>query len=75
LKVGFVKDSPEHELVRKWRAERYHSPRDDLAQPVDKEAAVEFNRVYLRLLEAVANRPTRPAWNTDSFFRRFAPSN
>jgi hypothetical protein len=75
LKVGFVRDSPEHELVRKWRAERYHSPRDDLAQPVDKEAAVEFNRVYLRLLEAVANRPTRPAWNADSFFRRFAPSN
>jgi len=21
--------------------------------------------------EAVANRPTRPAWNTDSFFSRF----
>jgi hypothetical protein len=76
LKVGFVKDSPEHETVRKWRTERYHSPRDDLAQPVDKQAAIEFNRVYLQLLEAVANRPTRPAWNKDSFFRRFAqPSN
>jgi Peptidase family M28 len=75
LKVGFVKDSPEHELVRKWRAERYHSPRDDLAQPVDKQAAVDFNRAYLRLLEAVANRPARPAWNKDSFFRRFAQSN
>ena len=25
-----------------------------------------------RSLEAVANRPTRPAWNSDSFFRRFA---
>jgi Zn-dependent M28 family amino/carboxypeptidase len=74
LKVGFIKDSPEHEMVRKWRAERYHSPRDDLAQPVDKQAAVEFNRVYMRLLEAVANRPTRPAWNKDSFFRRFAVS-
>jgi Zn-dependent M28 family amino/carboxypeptidase len=75
LKVGFVKDSPEHELVRKWRAERYHSPRDDLSQPVDKQAAVEFNNVYMHLLEAVANRPTRPAWNKDSFFRRFAQSN
>lgn len=75
LKVGFLKDSPEHEMVRKWRAERYHSPRDDLSQPVDKQAAVEFNRVYMRLLEAVANRPTRPAWNKDSFFRRFAQSN
>ena len=75
LKVGFIKDSPEHEMVRKWRTERYHSPRDDLSQPVDKQAAVEFNRVYMRLLEAVANRPTRPAWNKDSFFRRFAQSN
>lgn len=75
LKVGFAKDSPEHEMVRKWRAERYHSPRDDLAQPIDKQAAVDFNRVYMRLLEAVANRSTRPAWNKDSFFRRFAQSN
>jgi hypothetical protein len=75
LKVGFTKDSPEHEMVRKWRAERYHSPRDDLSQPVDKQAAVEFNQVYMRLLEAVANRPTRPAWNSDSFFKRFAQSN
>jgi hypothetical protein len=73
LKVGFVKNSPEHELVKKWRAERYHSPRDDLAQPVDKQSAVDFNRVYLGLLEATANRPTRPSWNKDSFFRRFAP--
>jgi Zn-dependent M28 family amino/carboxypeptidase len=75
LKVGFVKDSPEHELVKKWRTERYHSPRDDVGQPVDKQAAVDFNRVYLRLLEAVANRSTRPSWNKDSFFKRFAQSN
>lgn len=72
LKVGFVKNSPEHETVKKWRTERYHSPRDDIGQPVDKQAAVDFNRVYLRLLEAVANRPTRPSWNKDSFFKRFA---
>jgi Zn-dependent M28 family amino/carboxypeptidase len=75
LKVGFVKDSPEHELVKKWRTERYHSPRDDVGQPVDKQAAIDFNRVYLRLLEAVANRSTRPSWNKDSFFKRFAQSN
>jgi len=73
LKVGFAKNSPEHEMVKKWRTDRYHSPRDDIGQPVDKQAAVDFNRVYLRLLEAVANRPTRPSWNKDSFFRRFAP--
>ncbi|HXG56991.1 MAG TPA: M28 family metallopeptidase [Vicinamibacterales bacterium] len=72
LKVGFEKGSPEHAIVKKWRTERYHAPSDDLHQPVDRQAAADFNRMYLRLIEAVANRPTRPAWNADSFFRRFA---
>ena len=71
LKVGFVKDSPEHETVKRWRAERYHAPSDDLAQPIDRQCAEDFNKVYGALIEAVANRPTRPAWNSDSFFKRF----
>ena len=72
LKVGFVRDSPEHALVKKWRTERYHAPSDDLAQPIDRQAAADFNRLYLELIEAVANRPERPRWNGDSFFKRFA---
>jgi Zn-dependent M28 family amino/carboxypeptidase len=73
LKVGFVRDSPEHEIVKKWRTERYHGVRDDISQPLDKQAAVDFNRLYLKVVEAVANRATRPSWNSDSFFKRFAP--
>jgi len=73
LKVGFVKGSPEHEMVKKWRTERYHAPSDDLAQPIDRKSAEDFNKVYVALIEAVANRPTRPAWNDDSFFKRFEP--
>lgn len=72
LKVGFDKGSPEHETVKRWRTERYHAPSDDLNQPVDLKAAADFNRLYLSVVEAVANRPTRPQWNADSFFRRFA---
>ncbi|HMD34462.1 MAG TPA: M28 family peptidase, partial [Vicinamibacterales bacterium] len=72
LKVGFVKDSPEHQMVRQWRTERYHAPSDDLAQPIDRQAAEDFNKVYIALVEAVANRPTKPSWNSDSFFKRFA---
>ena len=72
LKVGFTKDSPEHETVKRWRTERYHAPSDDLDQPIDRQAAEDFNKVYVALVEAVANRPTRPAWNSDSFFKRFA---
>jgi Zn-dependent M28 family amino/carboxypeptidase len=71
LKVGFTKGSPEHEIVKKWRTERYHAPSDDLSQPIDRKAAEDFDNVYLALLGAVANRPTRPAWNSDSFFKRF----
>jgi Zn-dependent M28 family amino/carboxypeptidase len=74
VKVGFEKDSREHELVRKWRTERYHAPSDDLNQPIDLQAAADFNRLYLLAIEAVANRAERPRWNADSFFRRFAPS-
>lgn len=72
LKVGFVKDSPEHEIVKRWRTERYHAPSDDLSQPIDRKSADDFNHVYLQFIQEVANRPTRPAWNSDSFFRRFA---
>jgi Zn-dependent M28 family amino/carboxypeptidase len=72
LKVGFTKESPEHETVKRWRTERYHAPSDDLTQPLDRQAAEDFNKVYVALVEAVASRPTRPAWNKDSFFRRFA---
>ena len=72
FKVGFEKDSPEAAIAKKWLAERYHAPSDDLAQPVDLGAAAAFNRVILALAEAVANRPERPKWNPASFFRRYA---
>lgn len=72
LKVGFTKDSPEHQILKRWRTERYHAPADDLNQPVDLQAAVDFNRAYLAIVEAIANRAERPRWNADSFFRRFA---
>ena len=74
-KIGFRKDSPEHQIMKRWRTERYHAPSDDLSQPVDFKAAADFNRFYLAVVESVANRPTRPRWNADSFFRRFAQPN
>ena len=72
LKVGYLKDSPEQEIVKRWRSERYHGPTDDLQQPIDFQSAADFNRVYLRIVETIANRAQRPAWNPGSFFRRFA---
>jgi Zn-dependent M28 family amino/carboxypeptidase len=74
LKDGYTKGSPEQEIARRWRTERYHAPSDDLNQPIDFQAAADFNRVYLLVVESVANRAERPRWNRESFFRRFARS-
>jgi hypothetical protein len=64
--------SPEHQIVKRWRTERYHAPSDDLNQPIDRKSAEDFGKVYLAVVAEVANRPTRPQWNQDSFFKRFA---
>jgi hypothetical protein len=71
FKIGWKPGSPEHETVKRWRAERYHAPSDDLAQPLDLQAAEDFTRLYAELAVAVANRAMRPRWNDTSFFKRF----
>jgi Zn-dependent M28 family amino/carboxypeptidase len=72
LKVGYPLNSPEAATVAAWTKERYHAPSDDLQQPVDREAAVGFNDLLVRLTTAVADQPQRPRWNDTSFFKRFA---
>jgi Zn-dependent M28 family amino/carboxypeptidase len=72
FKVGYAKGSPEEATSKKWLAERYHAPFDDVNQPVDLKAAADFNRLLLMLTESIANDPQRPRWKPDSFFRRFA---
>ena len=72
LKVGFARDTPEHERVKEFRTKRYHQPSDDHEQPVDMQSAADFERLYIALVNAVANRATKPAWLTDSYFRRFS---
>jgi Zn-dependent M28 family amino/carboxypeptidase len=72
IAVGYESGSPEEKTARQWLAKRYHAPSDDLAQPINKKAAGEFDRLVVRLLERVANRPERPRWKDSSFFKRFA---
>jgi Zn-dependent M28 family amino/carboxypeptidase len=72
FKFGYLPGSPEEKLHKDWLTNRYHAPSDDLNQPVDKAAAAQFDDIILNLAERVANAPTRPQWNPDSFFRRFA---
>jgi Zn-dependent M28 family amino/carboxypeptidase len=68
LKVGFTRDSPEHQRVLAWRHERYHGVDDETDQPIDRQAAADFNRLYVEIVTEIANRPTRPAWYPTSAF-------
>ena len=59
------------ESWRQWLAQRYHSPEDNLAQPVDSAAAAQFNAFLGDLARRVANNPSRPHYVESSFFHRF----
>lgn len=72
LKYGFAVGTPEEAVEKAWRAERYHSPQDDILQPVMKAEAVKLNDYVTALIRNVADDPRRPAWREDSPFRKFA---
>ena len=55
-----------------WLHERYHAPSDDLQQPVDLAAAGKFEDIMADIALEVADASKPPAWNSDSFFQRFA---
>ena len=61
--------TPEHAMVKKFRAERYHGVGDDLTQPIDFAAVEKFDRFYVDLVRGIANRPDKPEWNSDSYFK------
>jgi hypothetical protein len=72
FKFGYEFGSPEEKIRKNWVRDVYHKPSDDLNQPVDKQAAAQFDRIIAGLLERVANDSARPQWKSDSFFKRFA---
>jgi Zn-dependent M28 family amino/carboxypeptidase len=71
MKFGWEAGSPEYRMWREWLRDRYHSPQDDLSQPVDLVAAAQFNAFFADLVRAVANDPATPHCLESSFFRRF----
>ena len=72
FKFGFQRGTPEERIEKEWRSVRYHSPSDDIAQPVEKEEAVKLNDFVADMALRVANGTVRPTWNADSAFRKFA---
>ena len=70
FKFGFAKGTPEFQIEHGWRANRYHSPSDDLAQPILKEEAVKLNALAAGIIKRVADADARPQWRPDSVFRK-----
>jgi Zn-dependent M28 family amino/carboxypeptidase len=73
FKFGFAKGTPEFEIERAWRANRYHAPSDDVNQPgVMKVEAIRLHDFVIAIARQVADAPERPTWNATSVFRRYA---
>lgn len=69
FKFGFERGTPEFEIERQWRATRYHSPSDDIAQPgVLAAEAIKLDDYVATLALRVANAGPRPAWLPESRF-------
>ncbi|WND03794.1 M20/M25/M40 family metallo-hydrolase [Temperatibacter marinus] len=59
---------------RKFLATNYHSPADDLFQPIRWDVAAKFSMAKYLIIKAVANADQKPLWYKDSEFgTRFAP--
>jgi Zn-dependent M28 family amino/carboxypeptidase len=65
---GYDPGTEEERIYRDWYARRYHKPQDDLATPIDWDAAVKFNDFYRALVLAIANNPKRPEWRPTSAY-------
>jgi hypothetical protein len=57
---GYDRNTEAEARYREWYQLRYHRPQDDLMQPVDFKAAAQFDTFFYRLVEDIANAPTRP---------------
>jgi Peptidase family M28/PA domain len=51
-----------------WIATRYHAPSDDMSQPMDLDASVEFMQVDFLVGYDIAQDPQRPKWKPGDFF-------
>jgi hypothetical protein len=69
---GYNPRSPEEQVYRRWYADRYHKPSDDVDQSIDFAAAAKFNVFFERLATTVANADSRPTWNPNSPYKAAA---
>lgn len=65
---GYEPGTPDEAAYRQWYQDRYHTPLDDVTQPWVPEAAARFNQFFARLVTALANADTAPAWRPGTEF-------
>ena len=63
---GYDPGTEAERRYRQWYAIRYHRPQDDMTQPIDFQAARDFNLFFYRFTAAVADDAQRPAFLPDS---------
>ncbi len=66
---GYRPGSDSERVYRQWYRTGYHRPQDDLAQPIDWQAATDFNRFFYAFATRVADEPDAPAWKPGSPLR------
>jgi len=74
FKFGFERDTPEAKIERDWRANQYHSPSDDLDQPILKDEAVKLNALAAGIIRRVGDAQGRPQWVPGSIFAKDLPA-
>jgi Zn-dependent M28 family amino/carboxypeptidase len=66
LMTGFANGGGEQ--FEGFLARNYHKPTDDLALPIDWNAAARFARINYLIAREIADAPEAPKWYSDSFF-------
>ena len=56
------------EAQKKFLAENYHKPSDQIDLPFDWESAAKYMRVNYAVARALTDAPERPRWNKGDFF-------
>ena len=73
LMTGYANGGEPH--WKNFLAKVYHSPRDDLSQPLDWNAAARYGELNYRISRTLADADQRPLWyKSDYFGDRFAPT-
>jgi Zn-dependent M28 family amino/carboxypeptidase len=55
-------------FVENWIATRYHAPSDDMNQPLNFDASIQYLQLNLLVGYEVAQERKRPAWKQGDFF-------